>query len=528
MQALKFEIHLLEPVLAGQAQSGEENSSIASAHIPGSMIRGALIGRYLKASSSVLDAGDPQVQALFFDSTLRYLNAYPLHPRRQVRMLPTPFSWYGEKDRLEEEGASLWDAARVEPPDAEMSPKRVPDAFCWWPGEGEAVQFVTPARQQLAHNFSLERNRKAAGQSGVFRYEALAPGQRFAGAIVAVDDERGHALLAEVEPLLAGRHFLGGSHTGGYGAVAIENVHLDTQWQEYTPSPLEEQSSILLVTLLSDAILRKEETGELMGSLHEWLGESEPASGPSSFHRLTRVGGFNRKWGLPLPQVWAVEAGGVFLFRNSEALRARLDVMVESGIGERQAEGFGRIAVHWLPKEEFRRSSIDQLASPDPTVRLSTASSKMLNHMVERQLEQKVDEWLSKTIAARARQLRLNGLKATQLSRARLAARRSWHEESLRPLQDFFEGMTRRTEKEWRKARVDEQRLQDWITSQLTESATRQPIATADLPQIGGVRAEWSDRLRTRTTARLIEGVLRRAVRKAKLEQDGQKEAQDE
>ncbi len=148
--------------------------------------------------------------------------------------------------------------------------------------------------------------------------------------------------------------------------------------------------------------------------------------------------------------------------------------------------------------------------------------------MVQRQLEAKIDEWLKQEVADRADQLRLNGLKATQLSRARLAARRAWHDGELDPLRGFFKGMTKRTAQEWRKARVDRERLLDWVDSRLDASATMQPIATANLPQIGEVRAEWSGtHLRARTTARLIEGVLRRAVRQAKSEQEGEKEAQD-
>ncbi len=201
--------------------------------------------------------------------------------------------------------------------------KVVSDPFSrWWPTNGESVQFVTPAKQQLAHNYSLDRNRKEAARSGVFRYE-VAPRQRFAAAILVPDGEDGEALLQRLRPILAGRHYLGGSQTGGYGAVEIENVRLDPRWQEYDSNGARAGDGKLIVMLLSDAILRNPRSGEMVDSLHEWLEISEPQEGSASFHRVRRVGGFNRKWGLPLPQAWAIQAGSIFLFENNNATRAR-------------------------------------------------------------------------------------------------------------------------------------------------------------------------------------------------------------
>ena len=47
MKAIPYRLHLLEPVLVSQAESGEENSAVGLPFIPGSAIRGALVARYL-------------------------------------------------------------------------------------------------------------------------------------------------------------------------------------------------------------------------------------------------------------------------------------------------------------------------------------------------------------------------------------------------------------------------------------------------------------------------------------------------
>ena len=61
MNALTFQIHLHEPVLVTQVGSGDSNSAVGFDFIPGSVIRGALIGRYLQRRNEdkVDDAPSP-------------------------------------------------------------------------------------------------------------------------------------------------------------------------------------------------------------------------------------------------------------------------------------------------------------------------------------------------------------------------------------------------------------------------------------------------------------------------------------
>ena len=46
MKAVVLRIKLLQPLLVTRPGAGEENSSEAYSFIPGSVLRGALIGRY--------------------------------------------------------------------------------------------------------------------------------------------------------------------------------------------------------------------------------------------------------------------------------------------------------------------------------------------------------------------------------------------------------------------------------------------------------------------------------------------------
>src|SRR5713101_1236047 len=96
------------------ALDGDPNSAVAFNYLPGSVLRGAVIGKYLRAknlTTDQFDAADPEEQRLFFDGMTRYLNGYLLD-RQYKRTLPTPQSWQHKKG----EETPLYDFA-VESPD---------------------------------------------------------------------------------------------------------------------------------------------------------------------------------------------------------------------------------------------------------------------------------------------------------------------------------------------------------------------------------------------------------------------------
>src|SRR5262245_29272702 len=78
VKIITYHITLLEPTLV-TALEGDPNSAVAFPYLPGSTLRGAVIGKYLRHEQlRQLDSTDEQVRRLFFDATTRYLNGYPL------------------------------------------------------------------------------------------------------------------------------------------------------------------------------------------------------------------------------------------------------------------------------------------------------------------------------------------------------------------------------------------------------------------------------------------------------------------
>lgn len=72
------------------------------------------------------------------------------------------------------------------------------------------------------------------------------------------------------------------------------------------------------------------------------------------------VGGFNRKWGLELPQTLAVSAGSVLVFEATQTLTPEeLLTLEHEGLGDRKAEGFGRFMFFDQPLNRITLSQYD-------------------------------------------------------------------------------------------------------------------------------------------------------------------------
>ncbi|HLM62371.1 MAG TPA: hypothetical protein VK308_16335, partial [Pyrinomonadaceae bacterium] len=121
MKAITFTVELLEPMLCVGLE-GDPNAGVSLKYIPGSVLRGAIIGKYGK----IRDASATPENELFFNGAVRYLNAYVLIDGK--RSLPVPLSWHKEKDAEEKAGSDFYDLIRFDAPNLE-NPKPLNAAF---------------------------------------------------------------------------------------------------------------------------------------------------------------------------------------------------------------------------------------------------------------------------------------------------------------------------------------------------------------------------------------------------------------
>lgn len=411
MKAVTFLLHTQQPILATSLQ-GDPNSDVSHSYILGSMVRGMLIGRYLqrhgvKTTDDILDSQRfPDIKRLFFDTQkTRYLNAYPADIE-QKRTLPVPRSWYKNKDvTFSDKPETVFDFSKisVDERDEDLSPKLLDEKFCTV-NDDEVLLYRVKRRINIHNQRDRRRGRGIEGSGAVFRYDAIAAKQAFGAVILCESDEDQRIIESLLQPKDA---WLGGSQSAGYGHVCIEFAQNDNNWYEVRSNPKEriKQDDNLTITLLSDTIIRNEwgqtvtDPEAIRQLLSELLNEELKFQKDGIYASSLIVGGFNRKWGLPLPQAPAFAAGSVFVFENANLDLSRVRNLEEQGIGERKIDGFGRIVVNWLGEEAEYEAKLPQLNTrrglpadiKDP---LKPESLKIASDIATRIVRKKLDKLL--------------------------------------------------------------------------------------------------------------------------------------
>lgn len=506
MKTIVYRVTLLEPVLV-TALDGDPNSAVTYEFLPGSVLRGAVIKRYCaRQDCQPADLLDKSADALrlFFDGTTRYLNGYVMAGGQ--RALPTPLAWH--KSKAAESGRA-YNFAVTAREQHEATGKDDEKVFRDWKPLKEAfhikqdnkVQPLKVARRMAVHTARNRRMGRAAlpeavrdGEEAgaVFRYEALEAGQTFEAAIVCDRDDD----AAIIKPLLSGEVLLGGSRTGGYGRARLDVVDDAAGWRESTAEP--SQSDRLVVTLVSDALVRDangQSTADaeaVRAAIEQRLGLPEgdlkfaADRVHGAFVRVRPVAGFNRKWGLPLPQGLAVQMGSVLVLTKPALTLEQIDARLAQGIGERRAEGFGRVAVNWHSAEWYdvlESMTIMPAASEEsePEILSAVEAQTLLTRVTDRAARQRRD----RDVVAEAYRFKLeNPPKSAQASRLRniIADELLKAQPAAERIRQFLKQVDERStaRKQFARARVNGLPLKDWIEQTLNRPDVEEALRLID------------------------------------------------
>jgi CRISPR-associated protein Csx10 len=503
MNALMFQIRTLQPLLVAQLGSGEENSSTAYNFIPGSVLRGVAISRYLETHEVTDAAQDSVCRNIFFDGAVRYLNAYPASQLDQ-RTLPRPLSWRVNKDDLDKPDAKIFDFAIEFSEDVE-NPVMPSGAFCW-SDENDDVRIYDPVRYISMQNASNNRNIKRENDSTVYRYDAIAAGEIFSGVIIA-DDTKDIQTLSSL--FNDADSCLGGSRSAGFGRVSFEKLQFVENWQEYEQVG-QPDGGVVIITLLSDAILR-DRNGNSTVDMDTVIG-----SGRLKAYQKTRfVGGFNRKWGLPLAQSIALQAGSVFVYDVSKVDYEALKRLAYDGIGERRTEGFGRIAINWHIQTEFKRRSFQKEPFMPLAVPLSKVSLELGQRMANKRLRSVLDRKLLQALCG----LRINNApKNAQLSRLRLVVRHAWREKKPALVITHLNNL-KAAKSQFERANVDNYRLLSWLIDGIDKrNIWDNYLKPSRLPTIAGISPVDIDAIKVEYTLRFLDALLQRTAKEERHE----------
>jgi len=577
MKVVTYCITLLEPTLVTEINR-DPNSDVASPYLPGSALRGALIGKYIQQQRRVnsayeLQADSANERRLFFDNQTRFLNGYLY--LEETRSLPTPRSWQQEKHaaavQSEAVRAEIYDFAVDESQTLEQ-PQGVGAPF-YLPFSNGSL--VAPRRHLAVHTARTRRFGRAVGADNssfekgdtvgaVYRYDSLAANQTFAAAILCEDD----ADAARLEALLKGANeneeqtVLGGSRSGGYGLARFHTIDIMDvdKWHEYESSRAADDDRAddtsagssasvnavktkreISVTLLSDVIVRDANGQSVVDAEAVRTAIADKLAGASLisieeriFMRGRVIGGFNRKWGLPLPQTLAMQMGSVFVFDADNLDEKGLAALAWQGIGERRAEGFGRIAFDW-----HNRSSFTPDAHPsrevEPKQSLEGESKSTAQRMAARVLRKKLDD----QITAKVIDISFgNPPHNSQLARLRnvIHAQLMSHTPSLAKVQEYLDDIKQRTKahEQFKNASHGGETLMSWLKKHLdfekaddAETISEFEIlfglsGTGYVPKVGGEEAQLTTALSREYMLKFIDAVLARAAKDKRPEGENQ------
>ncbi|MEG3865629.1 RAMP superfamily CRISPR-associated protein [Microcoleus sp. Z1_B2] len=525
MKAITLTLQTQQPILATSFQ-GDPNSDVSYSYIPGSMIRGAIIGRYMRQHHlSELDLTNKDVKRLFFDAnSTRYLNAYLLSYEKQPqRTLPLPLCWFKDKDaELKEDlPITVYDFS-IERGDDPETPKSVGEYF--WTKERGAIKLYKEKRRINIHNFrDRQKGRSTDNQGEIFRYDALDAGQIFQSVILCEDED-----VTAIQDLLAEPNlWLGGSKSAGYGHTKIIDPKPLNAWNEIgvPAEKREDNDEVLNITLLSDTLLR-DECGQpvadpmlIKQAVEEVLNISLPK--PSNiFADSTLIGGFNRKWGLPLPQVPALAAGSVMVFEGIEINESQIQQLEDRGIGERREDGFGRIAANGLKNLLFSAS----LAKSSDTSSLpplkDEASRLLAEQMAQRLLEQKLEEYLQKKVGPLSLD---DGISNSQLSRLQSVARQGLPNGDCSLVISLLNNLPSNAKSQFDRTKIGNesdkksfrQQLDEWLGNP-TDWINGIEVKIADVERKFDDDRAREDKLAEKYTLRLIMAVAKKATKEKK------------
>ncbi|AFZ60966.1 hypothetical protein H6G54_11150 [Anabaena cylindrica FACHB-243] len=543
MKAITFLLHTKQPLLATSLQ-GDPNSDVSFPYIPGSMIRGVLISRYLqrhslKSTDDILDESKyPDIKRLFFNGNTRYLNAYLYDTEKQNRTLPVPCSWLKKKgDEISDsDDTTVYDFS-YESPEEDISYKSLDEGFCTV--NDQDVLLYKEKRRINIHNM---RNRKKGrgdeGKGAIFRYEALDAEQYFQAVILCDNPDD----IEKIKPLLEPQEmWLGGSQSAGYGHTQIIPIEEDEEYDYWDEVGIEAEDrndrELIRITLLSDLILRDkwghyvatppnstgDEINQKVESLTQILEELldiklEPQS---SYTSSLIVGGFNRKWGLPLPQVPALAAGSVFVFKynkqDGELDSEKIRLVENQGIGERRVDGFGRITINWLEEEAIFNACLPKRETnwDKPQLVPNSEDSQLAQKMAKRLLEQKLDSLILKKLNNSNCKLEPNRLSHSQLSRLMIVCRQALNEENKNPVIKLLENLPKNANRQFEGTKINhKQSFKTQIYEWLNNPNTWIDSSYLEVKVAGeSVLLDLVEKLKLEYTLRLIIAVAKQAVK---------------
>lgn len=331
MQKLTYRITTLSPVLIAES-TGDTNMVASADYISGSAVHGCLANRYiLKHSLGNTAHKDDSFYKWFLSGGLYFSNCYIASVDKYgnvSRNYPLPLSVQKEKD----DETVIWDLFSVDDDFDEQTNGIA--GFGRLQGDSLYKQTV---KKSLNFHHQRDKETGVAKEGMIFNYESIDTGQIFEGSIYGENDDlqKFISIFGNEDTIHLGR-----SRNAQYGMARFKIA---------SEKPAEIQDAALhsgevSLTLLSNVVIYNEygfSTTDIT-TLQKALGNGITIK--KAFIKTCDTEGFVSIWRLRRPSERCFLAGSGFLLEVDESAVNRLEELQKEGVGEKRAEGFGRLA----------------------------------------------------------------------------------------------------------------------------------------------------------------------------------------
>ena len=289
-------------------------------YIPGSAMRGLVI-------TELANKGfDEKKEPLF--TSVRFLNAYPVV--EDTPLLPSPKGFY--EDKAESDGKKPLKNVVTDGKSVEGLKRARLGEFCSL--SGDTIFFYS---MQTGGDLKIRMD-----GDQMFRNEYIDSGYMFSGAIASEDRD----LLETISSIIGEKIYLGNARGAGMGTCTVlsKDISENIPFEEDAIKADKENECYMM--LLSPTAMRDkngEPTGLDLGILQDRLGVQNLKVSYCSTS-VRNIQGYNRTWRGHIPSVMMYDKGSVFhLTFDGKLEQSKARALMDSGIGERIYDGFGRV-----------------------------------------------------------------------------------------------------------------------------------------------------------------------------------------
>lgn len=384
MHCLKYKIKTKAPVLISKS-SGDMNLVSTLNYIPGTVVLGIFAGRYIQKKNLGKDAHiNPEFQSWYLNSKLTFTNAYIISiddVGRQFNNIPIPYSVRKKK----KEESEILDQLLLEKKD---------DRTKTLSGFGRINKgdlYPQPVNKSINFHHARDTKTGASKKGIIFNYESIDAGQEFEGSVIA-DKNILTELLNEFKEETD--FYIGRSRNSQYGKIEFEFLSTDPV---VLKSEIVPNGNEISLTFLSDVIIYNNNGFSItdVKDLKVYLLEKVSDNNfkiDRAFIKKGVIENYVSVWNLKKPSDNCFKAGSCFLlkFDNIDNALEKLKELQIQGIGERKAEGFGRIEFGLQKSEsymlgDYKNISIDKPPGNIPEVTKGTIT-KMYKDLMLKQI----------------------------------------------------------------------------------------------------------------------------------------------